>query len=186
MVRVDIYSNADEVELRINGRSLGEKVVDDELKVSFDVNYTPGLIEAINYRNGMKAETDLIETCGEPYQIHLEVETENWGSANTEELKYINCSIVDHNGLLVPYAEHVINVEVSGTGELAGIGTGDPISEESYMELFRKAYNGKLLIVVRGKGEGETIVSARADGIGENFIELKMNGLKKSFEVIQE
>ncbi|MFS0776706.1 glycoside hydrolase family 2 TIM barrel-domain containing protein [Neobacillus sp. 3P2-tot-E-2] len=181
MVRVDIYSNADEVELLINGRSFGKKIVDDELKVSFDVNYTAGLIEAINYRNGMKAETDRIETSGEPYQIHLEVETENWGSANTEELKYITCSIVDHNGKLVPYAEHVVNVEVSGVGELAGIGTGDPVSEESYMELYRKAYNGKLLIVVRGKGEGETIVSARADGIGEYFIELKMSGLKESF-----
>jgi beta-galactosidase len=183
-VRVDIYSNADEVELLINGSSIGRKTVNEELKVSFEVEYTPGSIEAINYRNGKKAETDRIETCGKPFSLLLEVEEENWGSSNSDELKYITCSIVDENGLLVPYAEHLVNVEVGGAGELAAIGTGDPISEERYKVFFRKVYNGKLLIVVRGKEQGKAIVSARAEGIREHFIEIEMNELKqKSFSL---
>jgi beta-galactosidase len=175
MVRVDIYSNADEVELLINGRSFGRKTVDDELKVSFEVNYIPGLIEAINYRKGMRAETDRIETCAASYSLHLEVEEENWNSINTDDLKYITCSIRDENGLLIPYAEHLVNVEVSGAGELAAIGTGNPVSEESYKALIRKAYNGKLLIVIRGKAEGKAIISARAEGIRGDTIEIQMN-----------
>ncbi|ULT58273.1 DUF4982 domain-containing protein [Neobacillus drentensis] len=176
-VRVDIYSNAEEVELLINGSSIGRKTVNEELKASFDVDYTPGSIEALNYRNGRKAEIDRIETCGDPYSLQLEVEEENWDSINTDDLKYITCSIRDKNGLLVPYAEHLVKIEVSGAGELAAIGTGNPVSEESYKEFFRKAYNGKLLIVVRGKAEGKAIISASSEGIRENSIEIQMNHL---------
>lgn len=177
-VRVDIYSNAEEVELVINGRSIGKKLVNEELKASFEVMYTPGVIEAINYRNGSKAEIDRIETCGKPYRIHLDVEKENWSSAKTEELKYITCRIIDENGLLIPYAEHLVQLEISGAGELAGIGTGDPVSEENYTELFRKVYKGQLLIIVRATGKGTTVVTAKAEGLREGSIELEMNGME--------
>ncbi|MEH7494758.1 glycoside hydrolase family 2 TIM barrel-domain containing protein [Neobacillus niacini] len=184
-VRVDVYSNADEVELLINGSSIGRKTVNEELKASFEVDYSPGSIEAINYRNGRKAETDRIETCGNPYSLQLEVEEENWDSLNTDDLKYITCRIRDENGLIVPYAEHLVNVEVSGAGDLAAIGTGNPISEESYQESFRKVYNGKLLIVVRGKAEGKAIISARAEGIRGDSIEIQMNHVVKDFNGIK-
>jgi beta-galactosidase len=177
-VRVDIYSNAEEVELVINGSSIGKKLVNEELKACFEVIYTPGVIEAINYRYGRKAETNRIETCGKPDGIHLEVVKENWTSAKTDDLRYITCSIVDQNGLFVPYAEHLVQVEISGAGELAGIGTGDPISEENYTELFRKVYNGKLLIIVRAKGKGKTAVSAKAEGLIESTIVVDMNGIE--------
>jgi beta-galactosidase len=177
-VRIDIYSNADEVELLINGSSIGKKSVNDELKVSFEAIYTPGTIEAINYRNGKKAETDRIETCGKPYGIHLEIEKENWSSNHTDDLHYIICRVVDEKGLLVPHAEHLIQADVSGAGELVAIGTGNPLSEESYTESFRKAYNGHLLMIVRGTGKGKTIISARADGINDSSIEIEMKGLE--------
>ncbi|MFL6561126.1 MAG: DUF4982 domain-containing protein, partial [Bacillus sp. (in: firmicutes)] len=177
-VRVDIYSDAEEVELVINGSSIGKKLVNEELKASFEVIYTPGVIEAINYRSGRKAEIDRIETCGKPYGIQLEVEKENWSSAKTDELKYITCSIVDENGLSIPYADHLVQLDISGAGELAGVGTGNPVSEENYQELFRKVYNGQLLIIVRAKGKGKVVVSVKAEGLRENSIELDMNGME--------
>jgi beta-galactosidase len=179
-VRVDIYSNADEVELIINGRSIGKKTVNEELMVSFDVQYTPGVIEAVNYRNGMAAETDLIETCDTPYHLQLEVETENWSSDSTDDLKYITCSVRDKNGLLVPYADHFVKVEINGAGELTAIGTGDPVSEEKYKGHARKAYNGQLLIIVREKEKGITVVSAKAEGIRETTFEIKGNKAMKN------
>ncbi|MDF2790601.1 MAG: hypothetical protein K0S80_3702, partial [Neobacillus sp.] len=103
-------------------------------------------------------------------------EKENWSSVNTDDMKYVTCSIVDENGLLVPYAKHLLKVEVDGAGELAGVGTGNPISEENYNEFFRNAYNGQLLIIVRGKELGKTIVSVIAEGIRESSIEIEMNG----------
>jgi beta-galactosidase len=169
--RVDIYSNADAVELLVNNQSVGRQPVGEDLKVSFDVVYEEGCIEARNYRNGILTEVDVIRSTKKPYSLRLTPEN-NSIKAGYGDISYIVCEIVDEEGQLVPYADNLVSAQVQGAGKLIAVGTGNPVSEEKYVTSSRKAFGGKLLLVVRGQ-EGSTInVVAQADGLIRGLVEI--------------
>jgi beta-galactosidase len=173
-VRVDVYSNAEEIELIINGKVVERKIVGTEepFKVSFDVTYEEGNIEAIAYMNNAETGRDKLETVGEPVALVLKTDC-NQLAAGYEDLSYITCEIVDENGRHVPYADNSISIEVTGQGKLQGMGTGNPVSTEGYVGPSRSAYNGKVLAVVRSKEEGKILVMAKAEGLGAASLELE-------------
>ena len=170
-VRVDIYSNADEVELFINNTSQGKKKVDQNLKVSFEVTYVEGIIEAVNYRNGERSESDKLESSDNPFGIKLTSEN-TFENKEIDELEYIKCEIVDNQGNIISYANNSVSIRVEGPGELVGIGTGNPISEEMYNGTIRYAYEGKLLVIVKRKGFEELKVTAISNNLEVGYISL--------------
>lgn len=174
VVRVDVYSNAEEIELIINGKAVERKAVgtDEPFKVSFDVVYEEGNIEAIAYTNNVEIGSDKLETVGKPAALVLKTNC-NQLVAGYQDLSYVTCEVVDENGNLVPYASNLISIDVTGEGNLQGMGTGNPISTEGYVGPSRKAYNGKVLAVVRSKGEGKILVTAKAEGLGAASLELE-------------
>jgi beta-galactosidase len=82
------------------------------------------------------------------------------------DLAYITVEVVDKNGAVVTYAADEITLEITGAGALIALGTANPVSEELYVGNQRRAYQGRLMAVVRSTGaEGDIVLKASADGL---------------------
>ncbi|MDR3688224.1 MAG: beta-galactosidase GalA [Fimbriimonas sp.] len=139
-VNVWIYSNADQVELLLNGKSLGVRPMPRLGHLEWDVPYQAGLLEARAIRKGKVVSTDSIETVGPPERIVLNTQGP-WPNAaklydgstikaDGADASVVTVSVVDRNGRVVPYADNDIQFEVIG-GETFGVGNGDPSSHEA-------------------------------------------------------
>lgn len=160
------YNNADEVELYLNGKSLGvRKKQGEDLHVMWRVVYAPGTLKAVSRKNGKKVLEKVITTAGEPAAIILSADRSNI-NADANDLSFITAKVVDKNGVVVPDASNLISFDVSGTGNLAATDNGNQTSMESFQSAKRKAYNGLCLAIIRGNGKPGTItVKAEANGL---------------------
>ena len=141
-VVVEVYSDASEVELFVNGSSVGKRRT-DRCKALFDTVYEPGELTAINIRNGKPAEQDRLMTASD--DVHLEQTDLGEG--------IIELSVKDKEGILNPEAVLTLTVETKGECTILGFGTGDPKSEENYFDKTIRTWHGRALIVTRGDGE---------------------------------
>jgi len=165
--QVDIYSVDDEVEVLVNGVSAGRKPAGAacQNKASFDVTYQPGVIEAVGYRGGQETGRTRLVTAGDAARLRLTADR-SMIHADCGDLAYVAIEVQDKDGVTVKHGGPTITVEVSGAGELLAIGSGNPLSEEPYVSNQRKAYQGRLLAVVRSASQpGEIVLTASADGL---------------------
>ncbi|MFY7890080.1 MAG: beta-galactosidase GalB [Spirosomataceae bacterium] len=160
------YSQADEVELFLNDKSLGiRKKVGDALHVSWKVPFEEGTLKAISRKNGQPILTDEIKTANKASKINLTADRSVL-KANGEDLSFVTVSVTDEKGIEVPTANHLINFSVEGVGELVGVDNGYQASQEPFKANYRKAYNGKCLAIVRTKEQvGKVIVTASGEGL---------------------
>ncbi|MNK90854.1 Beta-galactosidase [compost metagenome] len=121
------YSNCDEVELFLNKRSLGKKKMEKNGHLEWKVNYTPGTLEAVGYKNDKKVLSDVQKTTGKAENIKLSLDKENVLKGN---ISVVTVETTDKNGLHVPTANDEIMFSIKG-GKILGIGNGDPTSLES-------------------------------------------------------
>ena len=165
--RVDVYSADEEVELWINGAAVGRKPAGkaSQNKAEFEVTYQAGEITAVGYSGGVETARTTLKTAGEPAALRLSSDRERL-HAEFGDLAYITVEVVDANGLVVKHANHEVRFEVSGAGDLAAVGTANPLSEELYVGSQRKAWQGRLMAVVRSNGQSsEIVLKASADGL---------------------
>ena len=150
---VYVYTNCDEVELLLNGKSLGKKSVDMNLyKSLWKIQFQPGTIKAIGYRKGKKVTEHVLKTAGDAFQISakpLKIKLK----ANGEDLVLIEVSILDKDGNHVFDANNDITVNISGEGELAGLDNGDTGYPGLFKTNVRKAFQGKMLVTVRSSNK---------------------------------
>jgi beta-galactosidase len=172
--RVDVYSAADEVEVRLNGVSAGRKPAGAvaQNKVSFEITYQPGTIEAINYTAGLESGRVSLQTAGQPARLGLYVDRPVLRAA-FGSLAYVTVEIQDEQGRRVACAETPLTLEVSGAGDLLAVGTANPTSEELYVGNQRKAWQGRLVAVVRATGQAGAI-TLKAQGEGLPAVEVKL------------
>lgn len=173
--QVDIYAVDEEVELFINGESVGRKPVGaaSRNKATFEVSYQPGTIEVVGYRGGKETERTRLQTTGTPAALHLAVDRETI-SSTYGDLAYVTVEIVDQDGRVVAYAEPEVSVEVTGAGELVALGSANPVSEESYVGQQRNAWQGRLLAVIRSNGQaGEIVLTARSAELTPSTLRLQ-------------
>jgi len=172
--RVDVYSDSAEVELRINGVSIGRKPAGAacQNKASFDVTFTPGMVEAVAYTGGIETGRTHLKTPSAPVALHLTPDRRAL-QARFGDLAYITVEVIDQAGAVVQHAGPEVTFTVSGAGDLLAVGTADPYSEELYVGNQRKAFEGRLMAVVRANGQpGEIRLSAAADGLAGAEIRL--------------
>jgi beta-galactosidase len=167
------YNNADEVELFLNGKSLGVKKKEkDDLHVSWRVIYEPGELTAISRKDGKEVLTRKIQTTGEPVAIRLTADRSNI-IATGKDLSFITAEVLDKDGNVVPTAGNLIRFSVEGPALIAGTDNGDPTDITSLKRPERRLFNGKCLVVIQGKKEQGTIkVKAVAEGMRECVIEV--------------
>ncbi|WP_289658666.1 beta-galactosidase GalA [Flavobacterium panacagri] len=121
------YSNCDEVELFLNKKSLGKKKMEQNGHLEWKVNYTPGTLEAVGYKNGKKVLTEIQKTTGKAENIKLSLDKENVAKGN---VSVVTVEVTDKNGLPVPTANDEIEFSIKG-GKILGVGNGDPTSLEN-------------------------------------------------------
>lgn len=170
IVDVWAYTNADEVELFLNGESLGVKKLSDDtskLHLSWKVPFKAGELKAVGKRGGREF-SQIVRTAGKASQLTASADR-NIINADGEDLSFITVNITDENGTLVPNSCNMIEFEVSGPGEIAGLDNGDEVCHESFKGKSHSAFNGKCLCIIKSKrGEKGTVtVTAKAGGLKE-------------------
>lgn len=168
-VSVDVYSRAEEVELLLNGKSLGKKPAGAEchFKAEFEVTYEAGTLTAISYQDGQEVSRDEVKTVGEPVGLKITME-KNQIAADGESLAYGIVEIVDAEGNWVPTAEDTLaKVSVEGAASLAGFGTGRGQTEGNYTKGEFTSFEGRWQVILRaGTEAGEAGVHVEAEGLG--------------------
>ena len=149
-VRVMAVSNCDEVELFLNGKSLGRKPSDVCETAEWQVEYAPGRISAKAYRNGKCVAKDEQRTAGKPYAIRLMPEAASIMNDGADTA-IVNCAVVDKKGIIVPYADHLIHFDIDGDGYVRGVGNGDPNSHELDHVPYRQAFCGLCQALITSK-----------------------------------
>jgi beta-galactosidase len=160
------YFNSDEVELFLNGRSLGTKRKSgDDLHVSWRVPYEEGTLKAISRRNGKVELVREIQTAGDGAQIVLVPDRKSINHDGTD-LSFVTVKILDKKDTVVPLADNDVNFEVSGPGFIAGVDNGSEISHESFKANHRKAFHGLAIAIIQSKGQpGQIVLKATSKGL---------------------
>ena len=169
-VELAVFTGAEEVEVLVNGESLGRKKVSTERplprSVRFDTVYRPGTVVAVSYQDGKEISRDILETTGDPAGIRLVPERSGL-LADGHDLVYVAVEIVDREGRVVPDAEAALDAKVTGACTLAGFGSGNPVTEEDYTDSSAVTYRGRAMAVLRsGYDEGSCSLTVTAEGLG--------------------
>jgi beta-galactosidase len=191
-IPVMAYSNADEVELFVNGKSLGRKkrfgetfTIPVGLNVSADqkfatkyrfvwtVPYQPGSIRAVAYRDGKQVAADEIRTAGPPARITLAADR-NTIRADGDDLSYITVRVEDRDGNLCPMADNLIHFAITGPASVAGVDNGNAASVEPFQSDQRKAFSGLALVILRSKAAetGRARIVATSTGLTQAAIDI--------------
>lgn len=183
---VFVYSSGDEVELFLNGRSLGKKSKQPyEYRFRWDsVYYESGELKAIAYKDGKKWAEKHIRTTGKPERLKLTPDKKVLKS-DGEDLIFVRVSVLDAEGNEVPTAEPLITSSVSGPGMIAATDNGDPTCLIPFHEPKRPAFNGLYLAIVKARrgSEGTLHLCVEADGLGKEEIDIRIQneGLEKRY-----
>lgn len=173
---VNVYSNADEVELFQNGKSLGRKPIGEETNyyVSFETQYQPGKLEAVCYRNGVEDGRDELVTAESDVELCVHSD-KTVLSADGADLAYITICLKDKDGNVNLQAKKEVTVSVEGAGNLQGFGSADPETENHYDNTVWETYDGYLLAAVRaGEEAGEIKVVFTAEGCKTQEVIIKV------------
>jgi beta-galactosidase len=151
------YSQADEVELFLNGESLGtKKKTGDDLHVMWRTRFEQGTLRAVSRKDGETVLTREIKTAGEPAKIEL-IPDRSTISADGRDLSFVTVKILDKNGIPVPDADNLVRFEISGPGHIAGVDNGYQASLEPFKANYRKAFKGMCLAIIQSAGKAGII-----------------------------
>ena len=171
---VTIYSDADKIELLVNGKSAGKKKPKKDIAKFRKIPYEAGKIEAIAYDSSGKetARTTLVSATGKT-SIKLTPETTNL-CANGQDLCFLNIDLIGENGITKSSVDQELKIEISGPATLQGYGSARPNVEESFCNDTFKTFYGKSLAVIRAGYEPGT-VTVKVSGKGLDTQELTLN-----------
>lgn len=183
-IPVYCYTNADEAELFLNGKSLGKKVMgvdkttipaefmwwkkpqktwDSPYRLNWNVTYEPGELKVIAYKDGKAVAEKKIVTAGKPHHLEL-IPDSTEIDADGNDLSFITVKIVDKDGNFCPLADNLVNFEVSGPATIAAVGNGNAATTEPFQANYRKAFNGLCMLIIKSKrnemGEIKIIASS--------------------------
>jgi beta-galactosidase len=163
-INVWVHSNCDEVELFLNGSSLGKQTMPRNQHLEWKVKYSPGVLSAKGTYQG-KFVSAKVETTGAPAGIVL-VPDRTKLTADGADLSVVTVKIVDAGGRVVPTAGNLVHFAVSGSGAVLGVGNGDPSCHEPDKASQRSAFNGLAQVLVQTtRKPGGIKLTAEADGL---------------------
>jgi beta-galactosidase len=167
-IDVWVNSNALEVELFLNEKSLGKKSMPRNGHLNWSVNYEPGTLKAIAFVDGKKIETKA-ETTGKPVEVVI-TPYKTTMLSDGKDATVINVHAIDREGREVPDADNLIRFTVTGDAKIIGVGNGDPSSHEpdkcKANNWQRKLFNGKCQVILQsGKTAGVIKFEAKADSL---------------------
>ena len=170
------YNNADEVELFLNGKSLGiRRKNDSTLHVMWRVPFKAGTLKAVSRKNGNIILTKEIKTAGEAARIELIVDKTNLRSGE-KDLSFVTARILDKKGNLVPYADNLIKFSITGNGTIVGTDNGYQADTVSLKIHERKCWKGMSLAIIQStEKKGNITLTATSPGISSATITIRNN-----------
>ncbi len=174
-VDVWAFTNCDEVELFLNGNSLGrQRKGHDDFNLVWKVKFEEGTLLGVGYRNGTEIMRSEVRTAGEPAALTLSPDRAEI-KADGSDLSFITVALTDKDNNPVPLASNMVSFSIEGPGTIAGVDNGSQTSMEPFKADYRKAYNGKCLVVVRaGKEKGEIRITASSAGLPDVTVTVKV------------
>lgn len=168
-IDVLIYSNARDVELFLNGKSIGSHVMEletsQDMRAHFKVPFEPGVLRVVGHFADGSECSEVLHTPSDPAAVVLTSDKETL-LADGRDIAFVEISTVDVNGIPVGNARNRIRVEVSGAGRLVGLDNGDSTDYDSYKGDNRRLFSGKLIAMIESTLEpGEITVSAYSEGL---------------------
>jgi beta-galactosidase len=184
-IPVMAYTNAEEVELFLNGKSLGRKKRFSEpvelpvgpnvsadrkflskYRLEWQVPYEPGDLKAVAYQNGKQVAVDERRTAGAPARMTLTADHTTLID-DGDDLSFITVKVEDRDGNLCPSADNLVHFNVTGAGTIAAVDNGNAATDEPFQADHRKAFSGMALLIVRSKSgqAGRIHIAATSDGL---------------------
>lgn len=165
------YNKADEVELFLNGKSVGVRSKKgDDLHVMWRIPFQAGTLKAISRKNGKTVLETEIKTAGNPSQLKATADRSTI-KADGNDLSFVTIDILDDKGTLAPNANNEINFSLKGNGKIVGVCSGDPVSHEPYKGNKHTALAGKCLVIVQSDNKtGRLELTAKANGLKQATI----------------
>lgn len=171
-IEVWVHGNCAEVELLLNGRSLGRKAMPQNGHLAWMVPYAPGRIEARGYNHGRLAARDSRVTAGKPAALRLSADRTRL-AADGGDTAAVRVEVIDAAGNLVPMADTAIDFSLSGAARIIGLGNGNPTSTEPDKGHARRAFNGLAQALVQSAGTaGAARLTVTAAGLAPASLDL--------------
>ncbi len=168
---VEVYSNCDDVELFLNGVSLGtqSRPADDSPRI-WKVQFAPGVLKAVGRDRTRQTATFELRTAGTPAKIMLAADR-NSISPTWDDVVYVTATVVDASGVLIPSASDLITFKVAGPGVIAAVDSGDNTSQEPFQASERKTYQGRCFAMLKATAaKGPITLVASAPGLKTSSI----------------
>jgi len=170
-IKVHCYTNCEEVELLLNGKSMGKQKAVPYTKLIWDLIYKSGKLEARGYKGGKIITKDIVETTSAPVQIFMSSDCSTL-KADGCDVAVIRVSIKDVKGRVVPTADNLVKFTIEGPGRIIGTGNGNPSSHEPDKASQRIAFNGYCLVLVQTEKHAGEI---RLNAVSENLKGAEVN-----------
>jgi beta-galactosidase len=172
--KVQVYSNCDEVELFLNGKSLGTKPKPaDDAPRTWDVTFAKGTLRAVARNKGKEVATDELRTAGPPARIVLSTDRPRVAN-DWNDVAYITARVVDANGVLYPNTDQQLTFSVSGPGAVVAVDNGNIASHERYQALTRQVYQGQCIAIVKANAaSGQVALKVTAPGLTDGTLTLE-------------
>jgi beta-galactosidase len=169
------YSQAEEVELFINDRSLGIKQKKDSSHVSWRVPFEPGVLMAQSRTDDQIIKEVTIATTGAPSQISLKADREVIRS-DGYDLSFVTVELLDENGRLVPNDDRLVEFSLEGVGTIQATDNGDPTDHTSFISHERSTLHGKALVIIKSTQESGLIqLTAHSKGLNPVTLSIQTN-----------
>ncbi len=171
---VEVYSNCREVELFLNGKSLGAKPLNaDASPRIWKVAYAPGALKAVARNGGKTAATHELRTAGRPVGILLAADQSKL-AAGWDDVCRVTATVVDEHGVPLPDANDLIAFAISGPGVIAAVDNADNASHEPFQATERHAFQGQCIAFVKASAtSGKMVVTASAPGLKSGFFTIQ-------------
>ncbi|MBC3539143.1 sugar-binding domain-containing protein [Rufibacter sediminis] len=173
-VRVSCFTNADEAELFLNGKSLGRKSLAQSAQrvLYWDMVYAPGELMAKAYKNGKEVSRHELITAGAPVAIKANLDKK---ALARKGVAHVEINVVDKNGNLVYGADNEMTVTIEGPAQLLGMENGSHTAHENYKSEKRKVLHGKLLAYLQATQKpGKVKVTIQSPGLTPQIVELSV------------
>src|ERR1017187_2618424 len=194
-IPVMCYTNAEEVELFLNGKSLGRKKrfsepvelpvgnnagangkFQSKYRLMWQVPYAPGALKAVAYQGGKTVATTEVKTAGAPARVVLTPDRAAI-AADGDDLSFVTVRVEDKDGNFCPLADNLVKFALEGPARIAGVDNGNAATVEPFQADYRKAFNGLALLIVRGEHgkAGRVKITATSEGLraGETTVVTK-------------
>ena len=156
---IEVYSNCQEVELLLNGESLGRQPMPDNARPAlFTVNFNPGKLEIVGYNNATEATRCFARTAGEPVRIHME-RISSGNPVEFDSVEIVSIQITDKDYIVCPNSDRKLRLGISGA-EILAVDNADVLAHETtHKSMEFSTYQGKMVLYIRRKADSYTVTA---------------------------